>query len=188
MTLLTIGMAVFIGVHLVPSLAGWRTGLVARLGFGRYKVLFSVVSAIGLALIVIGKAQAPFIALWTPPAWGRHAAMGLMPIAFILLAAAYLPSNIKRLTAHPMLWGVLLWAAAHLAANGDAASLLLFGGFGAFAAFDMWSANRRGARPAASPMPVSRDALAIIAGLILYGALLALHPYLFGVAVMRLGS
>ena len=104
-----------------------------------------------------------------------------MPVAFVLVAGAYLPSNLKRYTRHPMLWGVTLWAALHLLANGDSASLLLFGGLGVYALCAMWSLNRRGVRKSDKTYPGRRDALVVVAGLVVYVAFVVLHPYLFGV-------
>jgi uncharacterized membrane protein len=102
----------------------------------------------------------------------------------VLLAGAYVPTNIKRFTAHPMLWAVTVWAAAHLLANGDLASLVLFGGLGTFALVDMWSANVRGAEVVATRQPLFKDLATVIAGLVAYGVFLALHSYLFGVSVI----
>jgi len=180
MLLLTLGIIVFASVHLVPGFPTIRERLVGRLGEGGYMALFSGVALAGLVLIIIGKATADVVPLWGPPGWGRVAALVIMPFAFVLLAGAYLPTNIKRFTAHPMLWGVTGWASAHLLANGDLASLVLFGGLGAFALFDMWSVNVRGAQVFATRQPVVKDLITVIAGFIAYGVFLALHPYLFG--------
>jgi uncharacterized membrane protein len=184
MTLLVLGMLIFVGIHLVPTFASTRQSLIARFGAGPYKGGFAAISFIGLGLLIAGKAYADAVPLWTPPAWGRHAAMLLMLFAFILLVAAYLPSNVKRLTAHPMLFGVTLWSAAHLLVNGDLASVILFGGLGAFALFDMWSANSRGAAPSKVAYPITRDIVVVAVGLLAYVALLFLHPHLFGVRVI----
>jgi len=181
---LAIGVIIFIGIHLVPGVPIVRQRLVERLGEGAYKGVFSCVALAGLLLIIIGKARADVVPLWQPPDWGRTAALAITSVAFILLAAAYLPSNIKRFTAHPMLWGVSAWAAAHLLTNGDLASMLLFGSLGAFALVAMWSANRRGAAVASVRQPLLKDGVAVAAGLVAYGIFLALHPYLFGVAVI----
>ena len=186
MTVLVLGLLIFVGIHLVPTFASTRQRLLARFGTGAYKGGFTAISFIGLILLIFGKAYADFVPLWTPPTWGRHAAMLLMLFSFILLVAAYLPSNFKRLTAHPMLFGVMLWSVAHLLANGDLASLILFGGLGAFALFDIWSANSRGATPSKRTYPFTRDAAVVAVGLLAYVALLFLHPYLFGVRVIGL--
>lgn len=184
MTLLVLGLLVFVGIHLVPTFASTRQNLIERHGLRVYKAGFAATSFIGLILLIAGKANAEFVPLWIPATWGRHAAMLLMLFSFILLASAYMPSNVKRLTAHPMLLGVTLWSAAHLTANGDLASVILFGGLGAFALFDMWSANRRGAAPSSKPFPLSKDAIAVAVGVLAYAAILFLHPYLFGVRVI----
>ncbi|OGB20555.1 MAG: hypothetical protein A3I66_05750 [Burkholderiales bacterium RIFCSPLOWO2_02_FULL_57_36] len=184
MTLLVLGILVFVGIHLVPTFASVRQNLITRYGAQAYKGGFTVISFIGLILLIIGKAKADFVPLWTPATWGAQVAMLLMPFSFILLAASNMPSNVKRLTAHPMLLGVTLWSAAHLASNGDLASLALFGGLGAFALFDMWSANRRGAAPSKVAYPITRDIVVVAVGVLAYGIFLFLHPYLFGVRVI----
>jgi uncharacterized membrane protein len=185
MNLLILGIIIFIGVHLLPSFVSLRRAAMDRLGPGAYKGLFSLLSLVGLVLMIVGKSLADVQPLWQPPAWGRNAALVLLLPVFVLLAAANMPSNIKRYTRHPMLWGVTLWSAGHLLANGDRASLLLFGSLGAYAVFDMLSANRRGAVKQVTVYPRSKDGVTVAAGLLVYGVLLLLHPYLFGVAVIH---
>ncbi len=185
MNLLILGIVIFIGVHLLPSLVPVRRAAMERLGPGAYKGLFSLLSLVGLVLIAVGKVMADFQPLWQPPVWGRYAALVLLLPVFVLLAAANMPSNIKRFTRHPMLWGVTLWSVGHLLANGDRASLLLFGSFGAYALFDMVSANLRGAVKQEKVYPLVKDGVTVAAGLLVYGVLLVLHPYLFGVAVIQ---
>lgn len=131
--------------------------------------------------------RAEFLPLWQPVTWGKTAALLLMPLGFVLIVAAYMPSNIKRLTAHPMLWAVALWAAVHLLANGDLASLLLFGAFGTYAVFDIWSANRRGAATTGQAHPITWDTATVAIGLAAYAATLYLHPVLFGMPVITAG-
>lgn len=183
MGLLIAGVAVFIGAHLLPSAPTVRAGLRERLGVGPYMGLFSLVSLAGLVLLVLGMSRAPYVHMWTPPPWGRQVAIYAMPIALTLFIGAYLPSNLKRYIRHPMLAGVAIWAAVHLLANGDLAALILFGSFGAFAVFDIWSANRRGAKRSAKVRPIWQDALLLIAGGIVYMGVLHSHERLFGVPV-----
>ena len=185
MSLLLLGLAIFFAIHLVPSMPRIRDAAVARLGPGRYRGLFTLIAIAGFVLIVIGKGRAPFESLFVPPSWGRHATMLLVLISMVLLAASHMPSNIKRLTPHPMLWGVIAWGAGHLLANGDLASVLLFGSFLVFAVFDIVSANRRGAVPSTERQPVRRDLVVITAGVGIYLVFLGLHQSLFGVPVMR---
>ncbi len=185
MAILVTGLVLFIGIHLVPSSPALRGGLVERLGEKRYKGIYAVTALLGLVLIIIGKGAADFEPLYAPPAWGRQAAMILMPASIVLFPAANMPTNIKRFTRHPMLWGLTLWSVAHLLANGDRASVLLFGTFGAFGLFAMWSANRRGAQKSDTVVPVAKDAMVLVAGLVAWALLLFLHPYLFGVRLVH---
>ena len=180
---LIVGLALFLGVHVFSSLRSARGRLVAKLGEGPYKGLYALLSLAGFGLIVAGMGKAPSIELWNPPAWGRYAAVWFMPFALILLAAAFIPGNLKRFTAHPMLWAITLWSLVHLLANGDLAGLLLFGGFGLYALYAMGSQNRRGARPAQTRRAVAGDIGAVVAGLTAYALLLKFHAGLFGVAV-----
>jgi len=177
------GLVLFLGVHVFSSLRSARERLIDKLGEGPYKGLYSLLSLAGFGLIVAGMGKAPSIELWVPPAWGRNAAIWLMPFTLILLAAAFIPVNLKRFTAHPMLWAITLWALVHLFANGDLAGLLLFGGFGLYALYAMRSQTLRGVRPAQTRRSIAGDFGAIAAGLIAYAVLLKFHANLFGVAV-----
>ena len=176
MKLLLIGLVIFLGSHLLPTYTNARQGLIRRLGLYPYKGLFGLVALLGLSLIVIGKQQAASILLWQPPSWGSTITYIIMLPALVLLAAAYLPGNSKRYTRHPMLWGVTLWSVAHLFANGDLASLLIFISLGLFALFDMWSANRRGAVLSNVSKSIVWDFMVISIGALAYLGVMLLHP------------
>ena len=162
-------------------------GLVAYFGEGRFRGIYVASSVIGMLALIGGKAIAGYVEVWVPPIWGGRLAALLMLMACMLFPAMAFPSNIKRVTRHPMLWGVACWSGAHCLANGDLASIILFGGFGVFALYEMWSLNARGAQKSDAVSPIRNDVCVIIAGLALYGALIGLHPYLFGVSVIRMG-
>ncbi|MBW3508815.1 MULTISPECIES: NnrU family protein [Janthinobacterium] len=188
MTVLILGLLLFLGLHSVRILAdGWRGAQLARLGEKRWKGLYSLVAFAGLGLIIWGYAlarQQPQV-LWTPPMGLRQATALLMLFSLILLAAANVPSNrIKTLVHHPMLLGTQLWAVAHLLANGNVADVLLFGGFLVWSLVDMYSAVRRDrAAGVAYPGGTMKGTLiAIVAGCALW-LLLAfwLHGVLFDV-------
>lgn len=181
---LAMGLVIFLGVHVFSSLRAQREGLIAKIGAGPYKGLYSLLSLAGFVLIVIGMGKADAVVLWTPPDWGRLAAFWITPFAFISLVAAYLPGNLRRATAHPMLWGVALWALAHLLANGDLAGLLLFGGFGLYALYAMWSQTRRGAKPLQTRRSPLNDLLAIVIGLAVWAAAVYFHAGLSGVPLV----
>jgi uncharacterized membrane protein len=188
MTALIVGLLIFLGTHSVRIFAeDWRARQIARLGEGKWKGLYSVVSAVGLVLIVLGfgLARSEPTFLWTPPLWTRHAAALLTVPAFILVAAAYVPGNrIKARLGHPMVAGVKVWAFAHLLANGTLAGVVLFGAFLAWAVADFASARRRDRR-AGTVYPsgsLARDAVAAIVGLVAWAVFaFFLHGWLIGV-------
>lgn len=191
MLLLVIGLIVFIGIHLLPTAPQIRNGVVERYGANTYKLAFSVIALIGLTLIVLGYGRVQGLPsknpdLWNPPLWTRHIAYTLMPISFILLAAAYIPSRIKHVVKHPMLAAVKIWALAHLITNGDSASLLLFGSLLAFAVYDRISVKHRTAN-AAPPAPdgYSGDIAAIAIGFVAFVVMLLWgHARLIGVPLV----
>lgn len=183
MTILILGLVLFLGIHTVRIVAApFRDAQVAAHP-GRWKGLYSVVSAIGLGLIIWGwilfRPMAP--QLYDPPSWGRHAALGLVWIAFILMPTANAPTGrIKATVRHPMLLGVIFWSAGHLLANGDQASAMLFGAFLVWAILDLASALRRG-EPAPVVVKPRADVIAVFAGTMLWAVfVLVLHQVLFG--------
>ena len=185
MVWLILGMLLFVGVHLAGGVEAWRAAAVARFGEWPYKGVHAGISLLGLVLAGFGYGRAELDWVWTPLPFGHEAAAALMPVAVVLLVAAYLPGNIKRLTAHPMLWGVVLFAIAHLLVRGHWASIVLFGGLGIYALLGMALATVRGERPSTTPQPLWKDAIVIAVGLVVYVILLLLHPVLFGVAVVN---
>lgn len=192
MALLVAGLILFLGVHLVPVFSSVRGTLTSRLGQNGYKGLFTLLSFAGLGLIIYGYGLArlegtPLV--YDPPFWLRHVTMLLMVPVFIFLVAAYVPSRISKTLKHPMLVAVKLWALSHLLANGDLASVLLFGGFLAWAVADRISLKRRG--PGAGQIAAAKDpgkfsdVVVILIGLVLYGLFVwKLHAWLIGVPVV----
>ena len=147
MTLLLLGLVLFLGVHSTRIVAeGWRTATIARVGEKPWKGIYSLLSIAGFVLLVIGYGaarQSPVV-LYAPPVWTRHLAALLTIPAFVLLVAAYVPGNaIKARLHHPMVLGVKVWALAHLLANSTLADLLLFGAFLAWAVASFAAARKR---------------------------------------------
>jgi len=174
------GLLVFFAVHTVPWSPALREALVARMGPNPYKIAFSLIALAGIVLIVMGKGRAPFVPLWQPDPNLYHVTRLLVLAGFILLPAAHMKTNIKRFTRHPMLWGVVLWGAGHLLANGDLASVILFGSFVVFSLAAMVSANRRGAVKSTDRHGVGKDLAVVAAGVAVYVVLTFLHGALFG--------
>lgn len=191
MTVLILGLILFLGVHSTRILAdAWRTAQLKRLGQGAWKGIYSLLSLAGFGLIVwgFGLARQEPVVLWVPPLAMRHVAALLTLIAFVLLAAAYVPRNsIKARLHHPMLLGVKTWAFAHLLANGRLADVVLFGAFLAWAIVCYAAAKRRdraaGIQYAAGSGGAT--AAAIVAGIAawalfafwLHGLLIGVHPF-----------
>jgi len=182
MTKLALGILLWSFTHLIPGLfAGARSKLVGRLGENAYKGLFLLLMVLAIYLVISGWKAAVPGTVYLPPDWGRHVTALLVLAGFILFFAPYPPNNIKRLLRHPQLTGVVLWGAGHLLANGEARSILLFGGFAAWAAVEMLVINRRDrawTRPA--PAPRRNDLLLVVGGAAVYLAVAFAHQWLFG--------
>ncbi len=189
MVTMVLGLLVFFGIHAVPMQPALRDGLIERFGAGGYKAAFSIISAVGFVLIVLGYGKLQVLAgknpqIWVPPTWTTHAALLLMMLSMVLLVAAYVPSNIKRIVGHPMLAAVKVWAFAHLLANGDLASMILFGSFLAYAVIDRISVKRRASSSAAVAAQggLVGDLIVLVGGLAVYAAIaFFLHERLIGV-------
>lgn len=186
MTLLIAGVVLWSATHLFPSIApGARTALVERLGEKPFKGVFTLLIFASLALIVFGWKGAPPVSvddyLYAPPAWGRHATALLVLIAFILFGASHGRNNIRRLLRHPQLTAVSLWGIGHLLANGEARSVVLFGGLLAWAVVSIVLINRReGPRAKPEAAPLRGDIVAVVAGFVVYAVFAAIHQWLFG--------
>lgn len=189
MTVLFVGTALFFAAHSVPLVPGLRDRLIARLGVNGHKGLHTLLSAVGLGLMIWGyglarAAGAPL--LWEPPRGMRHLTALLALPVFPLLLAALVPGAraIRERVGHPMLTSVILWAAAHLVSVGVASAVAIMAAFFVWGVADRVSLARRAAARTAPPPAFSLgDATAIVAGLLLWGAfVLRLHLWLIGVA------
>jgi uncharacterized membrane protein len=190
------GLVLFLGVHTLPTRRPLRGRIVASLGDGGYKIGYALVSLVGIVLIARGFAYyraAGMIDVWeslVPPKTlviFKHITVALMLPAVILVAAAFIRGRIYLTVKHPLLTAVKLWAAAHLLANGDLGSIILFGSFLGWAVFDRISLKHR-TDPGAPPIPVGgwgNDMIAVAVGIIAYLALaFAFHPVVIGVPVV----
>ena len=184
------GLMVFFGAHTLTTQRDLRGRCIAATGEGTYKILYSLVSAVGLALIVWGFARyraTGWIDVWYPPVAMKHITVALMLPAVIMVVASYIRGRIYTTLKHPMLSGIKLWAAAHLLANGDLGSIILFGSCLGWAVFDRISLKRR-SDAGGPPIPVggtTNDLIAIAVGVVAYLALaFAFHPAVIGVPVI----
>lgn len=187
MALLVLGLVLFLGVHSVRIVADdWRSAQIARRGEKAWKGFYTLLSIVGFVLIVWGYGQARTepVFLWQPPLWTKHLASLFVLLAFVLLAAAYVPRNaIKARLHHPMVASVKLWAFGHLLANGTLADVLLFGSFLVWAVFTFRAARRRdrAAGTLYPPGTVRGTALTLVAGVAAWVVFaLWLHAWLIG--------
>jgi uncharacterized membrane protein len=187
---LILGLIIFLGVHSVRIFAeGWRQSMIARLGDGPWKGIYSILSIAGFILIIWGYGlarQDPWLLWPPPPIWLRHIA-GLLNLIALLLFALYLvPSGyLKARLGHPMLLAVKVWAFAHLLSNNTLADLILFGAFFIWALADFRAARRRDRATGIVRIagPVRYDAIAVAAGLVIWAAILwRLHEWVIGVS------
>ncbi|OHV81247.1 NnrU family protein [Ensifer sp. LCM 4579] len=189
MALLVLGIVIFLGIHLVRSFApAIRTAVIKRRGTGTWHAVHGTLALVGLALIATGFAQARTTTgmLYTPPIFMAHIALTLMLIACICLVAAFLPpGRIRVATRHPAILAIKIWALAHLLANGETASVLLFGSFLAWGIVMRISMKKRWrAGEIAYPRFVSYgyDLAAAVIGAALFGVIVwKLHALVIGV-------
>jgi uncharacterized membrane protein len=215
---LLIACAVFLLLHVLPS-TPLRAALVGRLGEGPYTGLFSLATLAAIVWMALAYRAAPTAFLWPGL---RHLPSAVMPFSFILIACGVLTPNptavaagkllarpnpaqgIIRVTRHPVMWGIMLWAGAHILARGELKATVFFGSFLLLAAAGTLLQDARKAtvhgedwkRFAAITSNVPFVAIAqgrnrfaageiglvrVAFGLILYGGMMASHAWLFGV-------
>lgn len=222
MTALIVASLLFILPHLIVSPTPARPALIGMMGERAYLGLYSAVSLGAIVWMAVAYGNAPYVPVWEPPVGLRHLSLILVPVAFVLLVLSVATPNptavpgrallekgeargIFAITRHPMMWAFVLWAVAHLLANGDLASIILFGTILLVAGLGMPLQDRRKAREApegfgrlkahSSLVPfaalIRGDArtslrevgvVKILAGLVLFAALLLSHRWLFGVS------
>lgn len=191
MTLLIVGLVLFLGVHSVRIFAdGWRSRMMARLGEKGWKGLYSLVSIAGFVLLIygFGLARQQAVLLYVPPLWLRHLNALFTLIAFVLIAAAYVPrSHFKAKLGHPMLAGVKTWAFGHLLATGMLHDVVLFGAFLLWAVVDFVVSRRRD-RVNGTVYPAGTlrgDVVAVVVGVVGWAVFaFALHGRWIGVNPM----
>jgi uncharacterized membrane protein len=189
MAILVLGIIIFLGMHLVRVVApGFRAGIIESRGKGTWMGLYTIVSLVGLCLIIygFGQARGETGMLYDPPIFLRHIALLLMLVAFIVLAAGFLPAGrIAVALKHPQVLSIKIWALAHLLANGETSSVLLFGSFLVWAVILRISLKRR-ERAGEKVLPVFKstrnDVLAVLIGLVAFVLFVwKLHELLIGV-------
>jgi len=192
MSILILGLVIFLGVHSLRIVAdGWRTRMVARLGTNAWKAIYALVSIGGFVVLVwgFGLARQDPMLLYAPPLALKHLNSLFTLIAFVLVAAAYVPRNhFKAAIGHPMLAGTKLWAFGHLLAVGFLHDVVLFGAFLVWAIVNFVVSRRRDRRngtihPAGT---LTGTALSVVIGAALWAAFafwlhvrwIGVHPFI----------
>jgi uncharacterized membrane protein len=187
MVWLMLGLIVFLGVHSVRVVAdGWRSATIERVGEMTWKGVYAALSIAGFVLLVWGYGQArQQLPLWNPPGFMRHVTALLMLPVFVLFVAAYVPRNgVKAKLHHPQVLSVKLWALAHLLSNGNAADVLLFGAFLAWAVVSFRAARKRDESQGKvyPPGAMAMTVVTVVVGLAIYAAFVfGGHAWLIGV-------
>lgn len=185
MILLAFGVFLTAALHLVAAVPPLKARLKAILGEKAYGPAFGIASIVGIAIIVLGWRSSDFVLVYDPPEWGRHANYLLTLIAFIFLGIFLFRGSWRQKVRFPMAFAAIFWATGHLLANGDLASVILFGGFFVYAVLHILIGTLNGVRPT----PVVREGhnlLSVLGGIALYGVMTQLHTVLIGVPVFQL--
>ncbi|SCX26797.1 putative membrane protein [Agrobacterium sp. DSM 25558] len=189
MLLLILSLLFFLGTHSLRIVApDFRNRMIARMGEGPWKGVYSLVSVIAIAFVAYAFDQARQVTgiLYSPPIWTSHIALTLMLIAMICLVASLLPAgHIATKTKHPLILAVKIWALAHLLANGETSSVLLFVSVLAWGVVMRISLKRRqrAGEVVTRPFVSARyDIVAVVLGIVLWAAFIwKLHEWLIGV-------
>ena len=182
MNLLILGITIFFSIHLIPIFP-LKKFLINRLGENKYKGLFSLIALIGILIIIYGFSSADYYPIWDPLPYSKELALTLMPISIVLLVAANIQTNIKRLTKHPMLIGILIWSFVHLLSNGDLRSIILFVSFGVYALIDIIFSKKVLTTNNTANYTLTKDIIVVIIGLLVYAIIVYFHQYIAGVVI-----
>ncbi len=154
-------LAAFFASHIIPARPPVRRWLRAHLGGTVYMALYSALSLGILAWLVIAANRAPYVEIWPFALWQLWVPNIVMPVACLLIAFGVAAPNpfsiagrsterfnpdqpgIAAVTHHPLIWGLTLWAVAHLVPNGDLAHVILFGLFALFGLMGMAALDKR---------------------------------------------
>lgn len=185
MILLALGVIVSSLLHLVAAVPSLKAGLKSRVGERAYGPVFGIASLLGIVIIVLGWRMSEFVPVYDAPEWGKHANFAFTLVAFICLGIFLFRGSFRQRLRFPLAIGVIFWAVGHLFANGDLASLILFGGFLIYAIAHYALGVANGVRPSAE-VRGGHDLISVVIGVALYGVMTQLHGVLIGVPVFQL--
>ena len=187
MSTLILGMVIFFGIHVLTS-TPFRSAMVGAIGKWPYKGLFSLISLGGFGLMIWGFGMSRYgpdsaRIVFNPPEWGLPVTGAFTLAGMIVLGSRGGKSHIRKIVRQPMSAGIALWAIGHLFSNGNLNEVTLFGGFLAYAIYDMVVCSVKGKNPSYEPK-ITSDLIAVVIGGAIFAAVLFFHFNLFGVAVI----
>ena len=184
---LYLGLVLFGGPHLFSMVAPEARGLLAeRLGENAYKGLYSLLSLVGLVLLGWAYVASRGVdgSFYDPTVGGRHLAMMLVLLGFILISSNANKGYIQKTVRHPFSAGIALWSLGHLVANGEKTVVMIFAMFLVLALLDIGLCLARGKVPSHVP-DARKDVRSVIIGVGLYLVFLfGFHPYVLRIAVV----
>ena len=186
MILLAFGVLFTALLHLVAAIPSLKSRLKAAVGERAYGPVFGIASLLGIVIIVFGWRASDFVPVYDPPEWGGHANFLFTLVAFVCLGIFIFRGSLRQKLRFPMAFAAIFWATGHLLANGDLASLILFGGFLAYALAHLAIGLANGVRPSPD-VRAGHDLLSVLIGIALYGVMAQLHGALIGVPVFQIG-
>ena len=178
MMMLILGLVLWFATHLFPIWApAQRAAMTQSMGMAS-KGVMAVLTLIAVALMVMGYQDAPYVGIWTPPAFLTHLNNLLMLVAVLLFIAGNVPSVIRNKVRHPQLAAAKTWSLAHLLVNGDLASILLFGGILAWAVLALIGSNKRdGKPPLDKPSSAIGLVIHLVVAVVVFGVIAYVHQW-----------
>lgn len=181
------GFAVLFAAQQINARQASAANLARRYGRAGAGIGLVALALAGLAMVLVGHARADYTYVWLPPASTRALILPLMFIAFILVAASLVPSNLRRLTRRPALWGVVVWSVAHLFAKENLGAIVFFSGFGLLALAELGSLSGRGIERTHFHQAWLRESLTVAVGGVMFIVVFFAHGALFGTSPAMLG-
>ncbi len=176
------GILIFFGIHLVPFFPKVKNVLRSRVGENSYMGIFSLISLVGLLMIIFGY-ERDIHNLYSIHSHAYKYSQYVMFFSLTFLVAAYLPTYLKKITKHPMSIGIAIWALLHLAINPDTISVILFGAFLAYSVLDILVSELKKQERKLSEAKILYDVLSVAVGVLVTSLGYNYHEYLSGVAL-----
>lgn len=185
MIVLAFGVVLLAALHVVAAVPSLKSRMKQRTGDAAYGAVFGTASLVAVIVIILGWRLSDFVAVYDPPEWGRHVNYLLTAIAFVCLGVFLCRGRLRQWLRFPMGFATVFWATGHLFANGDLASIILFGGLLIYGALHIIVGLTNGVRPSPE-VRGGHDLFSILIGLALYAMMSQAHVLLIGVPVFPL--